>query len=666
MDNFYIFIYFVGFILAIILFVTILKNNGSIRSHLISDWLKEQEYLKRQKKERRLAEKLFGKFRDSIMPVKTGIFRNLSTQTIAIITTSGLQVVSFFTTYAGIRFFFSDINLFISFIIAFVIQFLLLFTVNIAFNKKRKNAGKKILAILLLFVSVTFSYIGVVNTIINPLQTLNSTYVGYKSDFNGSVYKLGASEFGNKNLIEINNNITKIFSLSDSIESLKIILKKIENQEIPDNITINGNSVTYSVNSDILKDSLVAALQYSLIEKLKGQNWKDDDTMKFNEKINEVMNQNTEEEMYRKSKELFLDDTEGKELLAKYNLNIVNYNEFIKKSEDAFTAVNMTFTKQKELNQLSLADIQNICICDKEYALNETIFKIDDGETKGNNVMEKMIFSVLDSLNPTKLSNVETKINQVNSDMNNKYSKFLSKDGKITSLNNDLLTTASDEFDNVKKLKVPRLESSYILVFNYFRQSEYRTAAIAALILAILVDVLSFIIPLLLVSNRYSALYIKKREDVIDEEEDILESLFHAIYTIEQINAIKSKEKWTFYGLVDHLKNDFIKKLSSFIEVFDLLPVNIDGTTFLYAESNGQLNKNIVITLSILRYLSVIKGTEINFILGKSAVTDSDKLKLENVKDEKNYYLLDSKFFLWYLDVFSEASMSFYSSLEEK
>lgn len=82
-----------------------------------------------------------------------------------------LQIVSFFTTYAGVELFFGGLFSLSTLFVTLAIQ-AGLFITSISVNKPgKKNLRGKFLMIILLAISITFSYIGLITQASSPEET---------------------------------------------------------------------------------------------------------------------------------------------------------------------------------------------------------------------------------------------------------------------------------------------------------------------------------------------------------------------------------------------------------------------------------------------------------------------------------------------------------------
>ena len=160
-----------------------------------------------------------------------------------LLSTTGLQFISFFTTFAGTSYYFGNITKpkFLGpFIITSVIQFSILFLSNKFVNREIVNKSKKIMLAFFLFVSIMFSYAGMIHTMITPHKQMKANYEEFISKYN-EIYQIYISNF---------NQDEDVLSYVDTkVNELQLILKnKINTAQIQLNST-NKYSSTSNSNS---------------------------------------------------------------------------------------------------------------------------------------------------------------------------------------------------------------------------------------------------------------------------------------------------------------------------------------------------------------------------------------------------------------------------------
>jgi len=129
-----------------------------------------------------------------------------------------LQVVSFFTTYTGVELFFGDLFSLATLFITLVIQTGLYIT-SINVNRPgKKNLRGKILRNLLLLVSITFSYVGLITLVSSPEESYEEAYKSYEAAYNKISPRFSSINEGEDN---VKNELKK------AISTLKMLDQRI-------------------------------------------------------------------------------------------------------------------------------------------------------------------------------------------------------------------------------------------------------------------------------------------------------------------------------------------------------------------------------------------------------------------------------------------------------
>ncbi|MBQ9885253.1 MAG: hypothetical protein IJM37_00115 [Lachnospiraceae bacterium] len=142
----------------------------------IKDKLEDLNPKRRQRKIERYKRRLFYG--------KDAAFMNRNMWGIALITTTLLQIISFFTTFRGSLNFFDGVHWLAPFFFTFVIQGLIVVLSNTAFIKRRGFGPRKAILIFLVCISIFFSYIGISNSVMPPTDDYEKKYNEYYNEYN--------------------------------------------------------------------------------------------------------------------------------------------------------------------------------------------------------------------------------------------------------------------------------------------------------------------------------------------------------------------------------------------------------------------------------------------------------------------------------------------------
>lgn len=176
--------------------------------------------------------------------------------------TSGLQFISFFTTFAGTNYYFGNITQpkFLGpFIITCVIQFSLLFLSNTIVYHENKNKNNKVMLTFFLVVSILFSYAGMIHTIVPPHKEMKSNYEDFIRQYD-NVYKVYQAQFHiNEDVFtNVESKVNELqIALKNQVSSTKVQLDatpQYSSTSSSSNTTINveGDSITTNSSSQTI------------------------------------------------------------------------------------------------------------------------------------------------------------------------------------------------------------------------------------------------------------------------------------------------------------------------------------------------------------------------------------------------------------------------------
>lgn len=150
-----------------------------------------------------------------------------------------LQVVSFFTTYAGVEIFFGDLFDLAPLFITLVIQ-VGLYSTAVTTNKPGKKSGRgKTVKYLLTCISIIFSYIGLITLASPPEDSYKFAYQEYKSAFENVLDSLNAANISPEDSadllnLEFRNIFSTLSQLDNEINNTLQYLRTITSEGIPE------------------------------------------------------------------------------------------------------------------------------------------------------------------------------------------------------------------------------------------------------------------------------------------------------------------------------------------------------------------------------------------------------------------------------------------------
>lgn len=170
-----------------------------------------------------------------------------------------LQIVSFFTTYAGVAMYFGNIFDLAPLFIALTIQGVLYLTAISAFRPGRRNRKRKLAVLLCTLVSVAFSYTGLVTLANSPLTDYKRAYESYYDTFLALKQEVAEENLEVESLAaNISNEYLKAINTLQALDRRISQLEENANAEItipstnrttqtttmPDGTVVRGNSTT--------------------------------------------------------------------------------------------------------------------------------------------------------------------------------------------------------------------------------------------------------------------------------------------------------------------------------------------------------------------------------------------------------------------------------------
>lgn len=559
-----------------------------------------------------------------------------------------LQAISFFTTYGGTSYYFSDIGKWVPFVFAFVIQCTVVTFSLRSSDKTRHKFPQKLVLSLAVIVSILFSYVGTINSAIEPYEEFSNDYRNFEESV--SVFKekalddksvalsdLEAIQLINNQIIE-SQNVLLISNMISSGNVENFDPNKLFSSELSDDNTTVSLSVddnTKEIIESLLKQEKISSGLNEGINKLESVLYSDNDQTKdcFSlANITEVVNNNNNLDLF---------------FVEYQNLYVATetLNDFLLKNFGEFYQTSSGFNKidQAELvNKMNNYDtIYNLSISEFETFLNE-----NDDTTSLQNISGfwSKIWTYVKRMFSIKTSAMET------------YRSIVEKAQKEAFIaHNVLLTTTanSSELDeyyedlNNKYELVNSAKDATIIAFRrLFDKSTFNRALIPA-VLAILVDGGTVIIAWAGQRRKYSYLYANTNRDYLEEEIDLFEEVFIASNGgsgfQEVINNNINKSDDEFIETCHEAVSETINFANNYLKVFKPSPWTVNLGCGIYApaselEKDPKYNSLTSLLLS-LGYIISLNSEEFNslkqFYDGESEINNSNGLK-----GDENYYFL--------------------------
>ena len=466
------------------------------------------------------------KYKEELKNICLGVNISLNNKINSIfilLSTLGLQFISFFTTYSGTSYYFGNITTpkFLGpFIITSVIQFSLFYLSNSIVNREQVNSGKKIMLAFFLVVSILFSYTGMIHIIVTPHKQMKANYEEFVDKYN-DIYEVYMSNFNSNEDVSsyIDSKVNELnIILDNKISTAKIQLentKKYSSTSSSSNTTTNadGNTTTSNSQSQTINSEWTKLNnEYNMLVNLKKQ--LSNSYKSISSALSKALNNESENEVIEALKGLDI--------------------SFI-------TTFNYIVDTIQELNKINNYEMIYYQLKNNQDLINHKILTYEEIE---NSIDINKDNSNIEYLN--KISNmIEEEV------LNYEKSIFYTND--LTHLGIELSTL--NELKEVSS-KAKTIKDFNSLAFSYLLPNNALfSKAFITFIFACFIDLTTFLIPFFMNRKPKNILFIKSKKDISNIEESIFDQY---IYTIElSKNNIDNSNR---------LKNE----IEEFIKIFEL------------------------------------------------------------------------------------------------
>ena len=655
------------------------------------DLLEDKRVMARNKKQIENEKELIIFSKSIILNSKIGVFKGVNAKLISAIITFFLQITSYFTTLAGLMFIFSGINYLIPYILAGIIFLMSWYLPNAYFGSSNKLKRQAILMVTILILSISFSYIGTINTIINPLDTIEKEYTNYKDSYESfvKIYLNSIQEYSDIEAVfnQINNGIViSIKAINNHVDRLQGEIDFAKN-----NSNINANRFFAGYQSIYNNGVLIG---YRPI-------WDIDNT--YVERLKEVEDKNNPQIRKLNDYKLELYDLLGRylsKIVGDDNLEMmvsefinnrpederdINWNKWINMlrimqtiCQNVRIYIDDEVIKSESMEKIIIFDeskLKNIITYNSNYIVLKNTNDLKSFEEKLNEngldkresilTIKSFMDSIKESIIPSKEANLEEFKNNLQRSINQNHSKLFAI---FDSAKNHLDDNIINDFENFR-LMLPQFKSTYTVAFTRFN-SDF-ILAFFVFLLAAFSDIFDLWIPYALLKPKMSLLNLNESKDICEEEEELLERLFESMLLFKTSQFVDE----SIYG---RLRNEFADSLISFFKLFSLAPhLSKDG--FILYSNKDDIEKEtqyyaLTAFLLELNYMQTITGEEnsIKRLDYYGLYYNEDAIDIENDQSNKNVreipadfneslkitddyiYIIKTKFLMWIIDSVSE------------
>jgi len=547
------------------------------------------------RREKKQMKKIFNRELQKVLALHMPFFKGHIFSVSISILMIGLQMISANTTYSGAEYYMKDLKAWIPVVFTLVLQsvIILLSVMNFSSGKdERHRVAALFIAVIL---SISVSYVGIINGIINPLQASSEEQNTYVAEYNavkasasGDAERMMAPE---KAVSALLGDMERIFNMSASISGEAETLNALAGEMRPKTETVNNdagvkirtiktNETVYS-NEDRERMKRNASRLSGNLEEIEKMEGRFDDFLSL---------WNTSLEQGDMTEQLLMADSDFQTLLR---LGAENY-ELVHEEKMAFTfsSVSEAFEKARtyvKLNSLTPVD-------DVEEAGNapDTVVSNSSGT---DNPMTRILRTILNCLFKFESSTTREYAEAIRSIQEGATKSY----GEITPFLND---REKEQLKNAYDALMVTKDANYV-AFSYLSpKSRHFTSAVASMILAVLID--GGTLGLSLIKNRQEAspLYARASEDFFEEEEDLMTSIFLSIPRISAGHSGKNGDDFAQY--CSAYMDEIIAVIDEYLKKFRVSSCTVhSGFGAVASETDLNMERFVPIT-SILMKLNYI------------------------------------------------------------
>lgn len=652
-----------NFIRGLYIPISWLSSKGEIAYKTLNNPEKKEKMLKKHMEEQ------IDDIKKDIFMSKNEIFTNSIVSKFILFITFALQFISIFTTFNGTRTYFEKVHWLAPVLFALTIQISLLLFSNIAWSKRRRLLGRKILLIVMALISIFFSYIGVINSALPPSQD----YRNYIDDFN-DVYE---------DTLELVSAMPNASTFKEEVDSITHRVN-VRLTDIDSAIESKNESIQVLTVPEYVTSSTTTSDGEVIYNRTRNPTY-DLNMEKINSFREDIKNLQKNQEQISEYKDQKLEDlssfspNDSQKIEEEYKLFAENYNEssvLLEKSNDTLptnlkglyfltetvstSSDSSKLIKYDDIEKSVRDDLGNYDSNKNGFAksiytfLSGNSFSVDTTSSPESTQSTNELSQTIDTTSSVYYHYLYNKVlNYTQSrlmwldNISSQLNKTYENDSEITKKLLDELESKKQELQkfNINENSaetIVSIVSPDTIAFQRFVKTESLDKAIFSLFLAVLVDGLTVFIPWLGEKHRESVLYAKNNKDLLNDQEDVLEDMLVSLWVETQRNSNNEHGNSYEIDILDHYLKEF--ELSPYTSDIGYL-LKIEQTTAeqtKYRELTAQL-----VGMGYLKYINNDKYIEImNEYLG----IDEEKKK-ENENNiqciTNNYYLMRGNFLLW-------------------
>lgn len=628
----------------------------------------------------------FERFKRRLFSSKNDTFLNSNFYAIVMLSTAGLQCISFFTTFRGALSFFEGVHWIAPLLFTGVLQVLFWCLANTAFSKRRRAVGRVVMLIFIACVSATLSYIGIANSSMPPTETYREEYEKFSEAYEPLYDEIKAYAQGRDFKRQINETFDSIANsynfAEQEINALNTQIKQIgtprtsyqhssynpATQTIETNQTPNPYFSEQAVTLNTWtteRNALVSAMNGYTKSQVDDFRQTVLDLVPSNWSLS-TTDYSTEIENLRKNESVKFDKY-AKIVAANNNLVALLQSNYQYQgspiTETDLGSLLLTTAITMNVENLKLSDYSSLEGSIENDVTNE-INKLKKKRPKTANTIYNFLLQGTEDPQYT-----EGVYQKITNEMNTKYTAITSAYSRISDS-----TQSTNNLENLKKLWSPNgsessensesgihLQDPYTFAFSHIAHMAKENVGKIALMLffAAFVDGMTVLIPLFVEKRRYSALFTKSSQDVFDDQEDVLENLL-----LSFVYPNKPSQELDYHS-EEEIYHKMLGVLSEYVKLFEPSPftkelgypkrLKAKSPTSLPSLSSANIN-DLTAFLLDMGYIKFVSRREYYLLqcdyYGIQPYEDKTK-PLDEYRQtlyEDGYYLMKSNFILWLND----------------
>jgi len=603
--------------------------------------------------------------------------------------TLGLQMIAVFTTFRGAMVFFEGIHWTAPLFFTAVLVFMFWVMANTAFSKRRRLRSRGILLAILFVITTFLSYVGISNAVIRPQDRYHQQYELFAVDYNRLlellVIETPTSDYA-RYINNIYNDVSLLISLAErEIYSLNEAIAVTIQPSFPGYGTDpeTGAIISRPVPNPYFGDALERrnqniARRNSIAAILDTANPINplENNPNFVAEVGRLVTEPDRRAALAALEENFTNEFQNyadtvrlhnslQGLIGSYPLE-----EFSPTLRDVLSAALVGWNMSDYLSDLELIPFVSTTPANESEPEDSIAQRAREEEIRRGAPREA--YPHIDAIYSFLLQGTESPVlsELIYHELRNEVElRYAGIQRTVNALPEEFrsaeIIDASENLTDAKEDLDSNLQSPFVFAISRLSSSERTGLDIIILLVAIVVDGLTMLIPLTAEKRRDSVLFTESSNDLRADQEDILEKMLLSIFM--QVSNTDRNGDWSL-DKENEMFRDMLKKVSDYINSFSASPctqllgypirkkVDLDNPS----EADGGLPglTTLLLEMGYIKYVSTWEYSK----LEKDYHANGEVWKDNDSKDENprnGYYLMKRQFVMW----MNDNQLSFFSKL---